>query len=171
MDKLSRDFSHPTANLKAGYLRDNGMPYSESAVVTEYFDLSTQGNGDQLMVVTTVVEGSKYLQQPFIVISQVKKQADARGWDGARVVHVVATMKTIRRVKTGLALVRLTAAMTIVTSRTVWAQAELSGSWAARNHADALKRGLGPYALEYTGLPINNEARLKALSYRPHRCR
>lgn len=80
-------------------------------------------------------------------------------------VHVVATMKTIRRVRTGLALLGLTAAITAATSRTVWAQAELSGSWAARNHEDALERGAGPYAVDYTGLPINDEARLKALSY------
>ena len=70
-----------TANLKAGYLRKNGVPYSENAKVTEYFDLARERSGDVLLVVTTVVEDSKYLRQPFIVSSQFKKQADARGWD------------------------------------------------------------------------------------------
>ena len=70
-----------TTNMRAGYLRKNGVPYSENAVVTEYFDLAPQRNGDQLLVVTTVVEDSKYLQQPFIVSSQFKMQAGARGWD------------------------------------------------------------------------------------------
>jgi hypothetical protein len=46
-----------------------------------------------------------------------------------------------------------------------WAQVELSGSWAARNHEDALERGAGPYAVDYTGLPLNDDAREKALSY------
>jgi hypothetical protein len=45
------------------------------------------------------------------------------------------------------------------------AQLELSGSWAARNHEDGLERGAGPYAVDYTGLPLNDDAREKALSY------
>jgi hypothetical protein len=45
------------------------------------------------------------------------------------------------------------------------AQTELSGSWAARNHEDALERGGGPYAVDYTGLPITAEARTRALAY------
>jgi hypothetical protein len=45
------------------------------------------------------------------------------------------------------------------------AQVELSGSWAARNHEDALERGAGPYAVDYTGLPLNDDGREKALSY------
>ena len=39
------------------------------------------------------------------------------------------------------------------------------GSWASRNHEDALERGGGPYAVDYTGIPLNEEARLRALSY------
>jgi hypothetical protein len=45
------------------------------------------------------------------------------------------------------------------------AQVELSGSWAARNHEDAMERGPGPYAVDYTGLPLNDDGREKALSY------
>ena len=70
-----------TTNLKAGYLRKNGVPYSEDAVVTEYFDIVRERNGDQLLVVTTVVDDAKYLRQPFIVSTQFKKQPDAKGWD------------------------------------------------------------------------------------------
>jgi hypothetical protein len=49
--------------------------------------------------------------------------------------------------------------------RSVFAQVELAGSWAARNHEDALERGPGPYAVDYTGLPLNDDGRAKALSY------
>ena len=70
-----------TTNLKTGYLRKNGVPYSENAKVTEYFDLARERSGEQLLVVTAVVEDPKYLRQPFIVSSQFKKQADAKGWD------------------------------------------------------------------------------------------
>jgi len=70
-----------TTNLKAGYLRKNGVPYSENAVVTEYFDLARERSGSELLVVTAVVEDARYLRQPFIVSSQFRKQADAKGWD------------------------------------------------------------------------------------------
>ena len=70
-----------TTNLKAGYLRKNGVPYSEGATVTEYFDVVRPRGGGELLVVTSVVDDSKYLRQPFIVSSQFKKQADAKGWD------------------------------------------------------------------------------------------
>lgn len=50
---------------------------------------------------------------------------------------------------------------------TASAQADLSGSWAARNHEDALERGAGPFLVDYTGLPLNDEARAKALTFSP----
>ena len=70
-----------TRNMKAGYLRKNGVPYSENAVLTEYFDIAPQRNGDQMLVLTAIVEDAKYLTQGFVVSSQFKKQPDARGWE------------------------------------------------------------------------------------------
>lgn len=70
-----------TMNLRAGYLRKNGVPYSENAVVTEYFDLAPMPNGGQVMLVTTVVDDPRNLQLPFIVSSQFKKEADGSKWD------------------------------------------------------------------------------------------
>ena len=35
-----------TTNLRPGYVRKNGAPYSEKTTVTEYFDLNTMPNGD-----------------------------------------------------------------------------------------------------------------------------
>jgi hypothetical protein len=70
-----------TTNMRAGYLRKNGVPYSENARVTEYFDLSPFPGGGQVLVVTTVVEDARYLTQPFIVTSHFKKEADASKWD------------------------------------------------------------------------------------------
>jgi len=55
--------------------------------------------------------------------------------------------------------------VTIAATGPMFAQTELSGSWAARNHEDALERGAGPYAVDYTGLPLNDDGRAKALSY------
>jgi hypothetical protein len=70
-----------TTNMRAGYLRKNGVPYSENAVLTEYFDVAPQRNGDQLLVVTAIVDDSRYLTQPFVVSTHFRKQADAKGWD------------------------------------------------------------------------------------------
>jgi hypothetical protein len=45
------------------------------------------------------------------------------------------------------------------------AQTDLAGSWASLNHEDALERGAGPYQVDYTGIPLNDEGRAMALSY------
>ena len=70
-----------TTNLKSGYLRKNGIPYSEDATLTEYFDVVRTRGGDTLLMVTSIVDDPKYLRQPFIVSTQFKKQSDAKGWD------------------------------------------------------------------------------------------
>ena len=70
-----------TTNLRAGYLRKNGVPYSENAAVTEYFDIAPLPSGGQVLLVTTIVNDPQYLQQPFIVSSEFKKEADNSKWD------------------------------------------------------------------------------------------
>ena len=70
-----------TTNMRAGYVRKNGVPYGENASFTEYFDLVAHRNGDQLLVVTSIVNDTRYLREPFIVSSQFKKRAGAAGWD------------------------------------------------------------------------------------------
>ena len=70
-----------TTNLRGGYLRWNGVPYSDSAVVTEYFDVGALPGGGQVLLVTTVVEDPRYLFLPFIVSSQFKKEPDGAKWD------------------------------------------------------------------------------------------
>jgi hypothetical protein len=70
-----------TTNVRPGYLRKNGVPYSANAVVEEYFDSFTEPNNDTWLVVTTIVTDPLYLQRPFIVSSHFKKLADASGWN------------------------------------------------------------------------------------------
>ncbi len=70
-----------TNNMRAGYLRKNGVPYSENATVTEYFDIAPLPAGGQVLLVTTIVDDPQYLQQPFILSSQFKKEADGSRWD------------------------------------------------------------------------------------------
>lgn len=71
-----------TTNMKPGYLRKNGVPYGERAVVTEYFHRTPETYGITYMVVTTIVEDPEYLTGPFITSAQFKKLPDtANGWD------------------------------------------------------------------------------------------
>jgi len=67
-----------TTNFKAGYLRKNGVPYSEQASITEYFHrLPAHPNGDEWLNVVTVVEDPRYLSQPFYTSSNFRREADA----------------------------------------------------------------------------------------------
>jgi hypothetical protein len=70
-----------TTNLKPGYLRKNGVPYSASTRLEEYFDYHKEPNGDEWITVTTIVNDPMYLAGPFITSSDFKKQKDAAGWD------------------------------------------------------------------------------------------
>ena len=69
-----------TTRLKEGYLRKNGVPYSDSASVTEYFDRHDEPNGDRWFTVTTIVEDPTYLDEPFITSSHFKKEPDGAKW-------------------------------------------------------------------------------------------
>jgi hypothetical protein len=69
-----------TTRLRPGYLRKNGVPYSASTTLTEYFDRVNEPAGDSYLVITTTVEDPTYLAQPFLTSSHYKKQPDSSGW-------------------------------------------------------------------------------------------
>jgi hypothetical protein len=69
-----------TTQLRPGYLRRNGAPYSANTVVDEFYDLSTEPNGDVWFHVTTIVKDPQYLEEPFVTSTDFKKQPDASGW-------------------------------------------------------------------------------------------
>ena len=70
-----------TTNLRPGYLRWNGVPYSADAVVREYYDVTPMPNGDTWLIVTTIVEDPLYLDIPYVTSTNFKKQADDSGWN------------------------------------------------------------------------------------------
>ena len=80
-DRLGRSLTVVTTNMRAGYLRRNGVPYSEDASSTEYFDVAPHPGGGQMLIVTTVVEDPRYLQRSFVVSSQFKKEPDGSKWN------------------------------------------------------------------------------------------
>ena len=70
-----------TKNLRTGYLRKNGVPYSDKTTLTEYWDLARQPNGDQWLIVTTVVEDPTYLARTWITSLNFKKEPNGSKWD------------------------------------------------------------------------------------------
>jgi hypothetical protein len=79
--KDAGDLRVVTTRLRPGYLRKNGVPYSENATVEEFFDTFTEPNGDSWLVIDTIVTDPTYLTQPYVNSVAFKKQRDASGWD------------------------------------------------------------------------------------------
>jgi hypothetical protein len=69
-----------TTNHTGGWLRRNGVPYSQNAVITEYFTRFNHPRAGDWFVVTTIVDDPQYLGQPFITSSNFKKEADGSKW-------------------------------------------------------------------------------------------
>jgi hypothetical protein len=69
-----------TRNLTAGWLRKNGVPYSANAVVTEYYLFHSDPGAGERLTITSIVEDSTYLMQPFITSSDFKKEPDGSKW-------------------------------------------------------------------------------------------
>ena len=70
-----------TSHLRPGYLRKNGVPYSSNAVLTEYWDLTTERNRDQWITITSSVEDPQYLRRPWVTALQFRKEPDGAKWD------------------------------------------------------------------------------------------
>jgi hypothetical protein len=69
-----------TTNTSGGWLRRNGVPYSDRTTVTEFFDRFAAG-ADEWLVVTTVVNDPRYLTQEFVTSSHFRREPDAAKWD------------------------------------------------------------------------------------------
>jgi len=76
-----RSLEVTTTNLLAGYYRKNGPPYSEDAILQEYYDYHVEPNGDEWFTVTTVVTDPTYLRGAFITSSDFKKEEGDSGWN------------------------------------------------------------------------------------------
>jgi hypothetical protein len=68
-----------TTGMKLGYVRWNGVPYSENTVVTENYD-RYEAFGDTWLTITTILEDPKYYNQPFITSADFKLEKDRSKW-------------------------------------------------------------------------------------------
>ena len=70
-----------TTNLRPGYVRKNGAPYSSKTTLTEYWELHTLPNGDKWLTVTSKVEDPVYFTRPYLTSSDFKALPTAAGWN------------------------------------------------------------------------------------------
>ena len=73
---LSGSFKVVTTNMRPGYLRRNGVPYTANAVLTEFFDRTEEGNSDSWLIVTSSLDDPKYLTLPFMTSTHFKREPD-----------------------------------------------------------------------------------------------
>jgi hypothetical protein len=73
-----------TTSFRDGYLRSNGVPYSENASLTEQFDrLPPHPNGDVWLIVSSILEDPQYLNGPLYLSTQFKREPDGAKWSPA----------------------------------------------------------------------------------------
>jgi len=69
-----------TTRIRPGYLRNNGVPFSANAVLTEYYDVHRR-NGADYLVVIEVLDDPQYLNAPWVVSSHFRREPDGSKWD------------------------------------------------------------------------------------------
>jgi len=71
-----------TTNFRDGYLRNNGVPYSDNATMTLHLDrLPPAPNGDVWLIVSSILEDPMYLTQPLYLSTQFKKEPNGAKWN------------------------------------------------------------------------------------------
>ena len=79
LPRMSGSLKVVTTNLRDGYLRKNGVPYSQDTVMTEYFDRLTEDGIDWLTVVT-IVNDPPYLSQEFVTSTHFRRDGETAKW-------------------------------------------------------------------------------------------
>jgi hypothetical protein len=72
-----------TTGMRAGYFRKNGVPYSENAVLTEHYDLLTQHDGTDWLVVLSILDDPTYFSERVITSSNFRREDTRSGWNPA----------------------------------------------------------------------------------------
>jgi hypothetical protein len=70
-----------TDHVRMGYIRRNGVPYSDQLVMTEYFNVFDEPNGDTWLIATQVYEDPAYMSRRYQQSTHFKKEADGSRWN------------------------------------------------------------------------------------------
>lgn len=69
-----------TTRMEAGYLQRNGIPYSADAVLTEYFNRIHLPNGEDYLILTSIVDDPIYLEEPYVTSAEFKHEESGAKW-------------------------------------------------------------------------------------------
>ena len=69
-----------TTNLRPGWLRRNGVPYSAATTLTEHFDRFAVPGGDEWIVITSIVTDPTYLTGELVTSTHFKRERDGAKW-------------------------------------------------------------------------------------------
>ncbi|HLK51432.1 MAG TPA: hypothetical protein VKT49_25000 [Bryobacteraceae bacterium] len=72
-----------TTQIKPGFIRSDGVPYSANATLTEYLDRVDFPDGNTYLVVTSTLDDPAYLSAPYMTAVHFRKEADGSGWKPA----------------------------------------------------------------------------------------
>lgn len=75
------DLKVTTTNLSGGWVRKNGVPYSDQATLTEYYDRFAGPGGEEWLVVTTILSDPRYWTADFITSTHFRREPDGSKWD------------------------------------------------------------------------------------------
>ena len=64
-----------------GYLRKNGVPYSENVTLTEHWELFKRPNGEEWLTITQQIEDPQNLRNAKLAAPIFKKEPNGAKWD------------------------------------------------------------------------------------------
>ncbi|HTW63252.1 MAG TPA: hypothetical protein VME17_01495 [Bryobacteraceae bacterium] len=73
-----------TTDMKPGYLRKNGVPYSGNTMLTEYYDRTNEPDGDSWLIITTIVHDPANLYTDFVTSTHFKMEKDGSKWSPSK---------------------------------------------------------------------------------------
>lgn len=79
----SRALKVVTTNLVEGWLRKNGVPYSQETTLVEHWDRVAFPNGDTWLIVSQYVTDPKYLTREYTTSMHFKREPDGSKWKPA----------------------------------------------------------------------------------------
>jgi hypothetical protein len=69
-----------TTDMSSGYFRSNGVAYSTESTLTEYFELLQPGNGEEYLLVISILNDPIYMAGPLMTSTNFKREANDDKW-------------------------------------------------------------------------------------------
>ena len=88
-----------TTGLLPGYLRKNGIPYSEQTTLAEHFDHFSEPDGTEWFTVTTIVTDPVFLGMPFVTTTDFKKEPNGSRFSSEPVLGALTSAAALRELR------------------------------------------------------------------------